>query len=200
MCAANKKKILHSIAMAIRVVSIPPVMAAVMVLLMRTFYPAFFVHPADFWLTLLFLALLPVAAYPASYLILKCRDAGRKGQRNLAFGFSLVSYLLGLGYGFLFHRSRGLMMLFLTYFLSILLLCLFNHILHVHASGHATSVTGPTGVIGLRLGGWYILLSVALFALIFWASMQTKRHTVFEFLLGAICCAFSALISYFIFF
>ena len=182
----------------IRILSIPPIMAIIMVVSVRLFRPNLFLSPVDFWLGLLFLALVPVLAYPVSWLIPSLRRRGRDGQRKLAFVFAFVGYLCGVLYALIFRRASGLLMLFLIYLFSVLVLALFNKALHIRASGHASSVTGPIGFLCAAIGGWFYLVGIFLFTLILWASVRIKRHTIPEFLIGSLCCVFSALLAWLI--
>ncbi len=186
------------IAKLVRILSVPPIMATVMVLLLRLTRPVLFKSPADLWLSLLFLAAVPVLAYPVSWLVPALRERGRDGQRTLAFVFAFIGYICGVLYALLFRRSSGLLMLFLIYFFSALVLTVFNKVLHIRASGHASSVTGPIGYLCAAVGGWFYLLGAFLFGVILWASVRIKRHTVPEFLIGSLSCVFSALLAWLI--
>ena len=186
------------LAKVIRILSVPPVMAVVMVLLVRLVRPALFGAPADFWLSLLFLAAVPVLAYPVSWLVPSLRARGRDGQRTLAFVFAFIGYVCGVLYALLYRRGSGLLMLFLIYFFSALVLTVFNKALHIRASGHASSVTGPIGFLCAAVGGWFCLLGAFLFGVILWASVRIKRHTIPEFLLGSLSCVFSAFLAWLI--
>ena len=186
------------IAKLVRILSVPPIMATVMVLLLRLTRPVLFKPPADLWLSLLFLAAVPVLAYPVSWLVPALRERGRDGQRTLAFVFAFIGYICGVLYALLFRRSSGLLMLFLIYFFSALVLTVFNKVLHIRASGHASSVTGPIGYLCAAVGGWFYLLGAFLFGVILWASVRIKRHTVPEFLIGSLSCVFSALLAWLI--
>ncbi len=186
------------IAKLVRILSVPPIMATVMVLLLRLTRPVLFKSPADLWLSLLFLAAVPVFAYPVSWLVPALRKRGRDGQRTLAFVFAFIGYICGVLYALLFRRSSGLLMLFLIYFFSALVLTVFNKVLHIRASGHASSVTGPIGYLCAAVGGWFYLLGAFLFGIILWASVRIKQHTVPEFLIGSLSCVFSALLAWLI--
>ncbi len=186
------------LARLIRILSVPPVMAVVMVLLVRLLRPTLFRSPTDLWLSLLFLAAVPVLAYPVSWLVPAVRARGRDGQRTLAFVFAFIGYVCGVVYALFFRRVSGLLMLFLIYFFSALVLTVFNKALHIRASGHASSVTGPIGFLCAAVGGWFCLLGAFLFGVILWASVRIKRHTIPEFLLGSLSCVFSAFLAWLI--
>ncbi len=186
------------LAKLIRILSIPPIMATVMVVSLRIARPALFQSALDLWLSLLFLAVVPVLAYPVSWIFPALRARGRDGQRRLAFVFAFIGYLLGVVYALVFRRASGLVMLFLIYFFSVIVLALFNKALHIRASGHASSVTGPIGFLCAAIGGWFYPVAAFLFGVICWASVRIKRHTVPEFLIGSLSCVFSAFLAWLI--
>lgn len=182
----------------VRILSIPPIMAIAMVFLLWLTRRDLFSSSADFWLCLLFLAAVPVLAYPVSWLVPAFRARGRRGQRTLAFIFAFIGYVFGILYALLYSKTRGLVMLFLIYLFSALILTVFNKMLHIRASGHASSATGPIGYLCTAVGGWFCVLGACLFAVILWASVRIKRHTIPEFLIGSFSCIFSALLAWLI--
>ncbi|MGX8704158.1 MAG: hypothetical protein ACSW8H_06895 [bacterium] len=177
-------------ARVIRILSIPPVMATGLVILLALKAETFR-SPAEIALTILFLAIFPVLAYPLSAIIPSVRAKGREGQRNLAFITTAVGYLLGMIYGIFISRNPSLIMLYGIYLLSVILLLIANKLLRLRASGHGCSVTGPLFFLGYFLGPIGLALGSALFAFILWASVVAKRHTVREFISGACICLLS---------
>jgi hypothetical protein len=85
-------------------------------------------------LSMLFLVLVPTIAYPLSGIIPKLKAKGRAGQRTLAFGFSLVGYCAALVYGLVAHVGRGVLLIYLAYFISVVMLVIFNMIVKKRAS------------------------------------------------------------------
>ena len=66
----------------------------------------------------------------------------------------------------------------------------------IRSSGHGCSVVGP-----FAFGIWYfglpaVLPCVILYALILWASLYLKRHTLREFLGGSLICLIAMGISW----
>jgi len=146
-------------------------------------------------LSILFLALIPVAAYPLQPLIPKYKDKGREGQRNLAFGFTAVGYAGAVLYGVFAHVSNDLLMIFLTYFLSVFALLVSNKIIKFRSSGHMCSITGPL-ILFIYFIGWIAIIPcLVLFGLICWASLLLKRHTLYEVIGGCACCIAAFLCS-----
>ena len=83
----------------------------------------------------------------------------------------------------------------MTYFMSVIMLIVFNRLLHIRSSGHSCSVSGPDLLLCIFFGAKWIPGCAAAYALIFWASVETKRHTPKEFILGSVCLLIAAGIS-----
>ena len=179
-----KQKLAH----AVRVVSVPPVMVSLLVLVLAVFARDVFKSGLEVFAMLFFLAIVPLLAYPLSWLIPQVRRKGREGQRNLAFALTAVGYALGWVYGRFVSGNRELLLVYTIYLLSLLLLLLWNKVFRLRASGHACSVTGPTVLAGYYLGWAGVVIGAACYALIFWASVTTGRHKWDEFLGGSVLC------------
>ncbi len=182
------KRAQYLLAYVIRVISIPPVMVSLLVLVLALFAEGFFSSKLDIFAMLICLALIPLAAYPLSWIIPGIRKRGREGQRNLAFVLSLAGYILGWLYAKLLSGNRQQIFVYTIYLLSVLLLLLWNKVFRLRASGHGCSVTGPTVLAGYYLGPVGILVGVACYLAIFWASVTAKRHKWDEFLGGSLLC------------
>ncbi len=189
--------VLHKIAKVIRVVTVPPVMVAGL-LTVLLFGAEVFPAVGDYWLTLLFLALIPVAAYPVQKLIPALRAGGRRTQRNLAFVFSFVGYIGAVIAALVRDAVPNLLYVAVVYLVSVVILTLFNVLSPWHASGHACSLMGPLVLTALFIGWYAVPVALVLYAASFWASVYMKRHTVSEFLLGSLSSVLSALICYLI--
>ena len=185
-----KNTVKNTLARIIRILSIPPVMATGLVILLALRDDNFH-NPVEIAMTILFLAIFPVLAYPISALVPSIRKKGREGQRNLAFATTAIGYLLGMFYGIFISKNPSLIMLYGIYLLSVVLLLVANKVLRLRASGHGCSVTGPLFFLGYFLGPIGLLCGAALFGFILWASVVAKRHTVSEFLSGAGICLIS---------
>lgn len=182
------KKLSAFAARLIRVLSIPPVMVVLLVAALATQRSDVYVSLQDTAVSLICLAGIPAAAYPASVCIPSVRKKGREGQRNLAFVFTAAGYLLAC----LYCAARPVPVLFLflhvTYLFSLIILLFFNRALHIKASGHACSLTGPVGFAFLFLSPPLVVAGLFLYLSVAWASVRAKRHTVTEFLLGTLSC------------
>ncbi len=188
----NKKIFYTHLAHAVRIISIPPVMVASLILLLYFLRPGeVFASAAVMAVSLCLLAILPVLAYPLSVLIPPIRKKGRDGQRSLAMYLSAVGYLAVFVYGCVADVGRPPMLIYTGYLLSVLLLLVLNKLMHLRASGHACSVSGPLVYSAYFLGVWGIVVGALLWCVILWASLRMKRHTVREFLLGTVVCLVS---------
>ncbi len=178
-----------AIAKCIRVVTVPAVTALAMLCILFFADTGVFENIAELVMSVIFLALIPLLAYPLAGLIPRLDKKGRKGQRTLAFVFGAGGYTLALLYGFLVRAQDRLLLIFLTYFLSMLLLTLFNRLLHFKASGHACGVVGPMALLCYFTGWIAVIPCVVIAAGVVWSSLCLKRHTVMQLLTGAACAA-----------
>ena len=189
----NKKE---KIAKVIRTATVPPVMVSLLLIILYRCKQGFFGGIYEVLLSALFLAVIPIAAYPLQPLIPKYKDKGREGQRNLAFTLSFAGYTAAILYGVLAGTSKELLLIFATYFLSILILLIFNKIIKFRSSGHACSISGPLIVL-VYFMGWKIMIPcVILFGVICWASLVLKRHTAKELIGGCISCSIAFAIAF----
>lgn len=178
----------QKLAHVIRVVSIPPVMVSALILVLALFADGFFDSSLDILCMLVFLAMIPLAAYPLSWILPRVREKGREGQRNLAFILTGVGYVLGWIYAKGVSTNRQQLLVYTIYLLSLVLLLLWNKVFRLRASGHGCSVTGPVVLAGFYLGLVGIIVGIACYLVIFWASVTAKRHKWDEFLGGSVLC------------
>lgn len=194
---SKKNALLWGLAKAIRVLTVPPVMVGALLTILY-FSADVFPTAGDYWLSLIFLAIVPVLAYPVQKMVPKLSAGGRKAQRNLAFVFSFVGYTAAVVACVARGAIPNSLYISVVYLLSVVILTLVNLLTPWHASGHGCSLMGPLILICLFVG-WYAIPAVALlYAASLWASLYMKRHTLKEFLLGSAASALSTLICYFI--
>ena len=189
---------LHKIAKTIRVLTVPPVMVAALLTVLY-YFDNVFPTLGDYWLSLLFLAIVPVLAYPFQKLVPKLREGGRKTQRNLAFVFSIFGYGGAVLSSILRGAIPNLLYISVVYLLSVIILSVINLLTPWRASGHGCSIMGPLFLLCLFIGWQAIPIGVILYAASLWASLYMKRHTLREFILGSLCAVFSAVVCIFIF-
>ena len=182
---------MKKIAYVIRVITVAPIMALVLLIVLYFNSPLTFGSTAVFLMTVFFLVVLPLLAYPLQPLVKKYKDKGREGQRTLAMIFAVAGYILGLASAIIFGAPTGVLVIYLAYMISGLLVALTNKVLHFKASGHACGIAGPFMLLvyfGQMIG--YAGLGVLIIAWI--ASFYMKRHTWPQLLVGT-AIPFSAL-------
>ncbi len=174
------------IAKIIRVLTVAPVMALATLVTLYIFDPTMFGKLYLFILSVIFLCVLPLLAYPFQPIIPYFKSKGREGQRTLAMIFALCGYVLGCITNLFLHAPVMLWFIYLIYLLSGVLIVLFNKVFKLRASAHACGVAGPTALLmyfGLPLA---IIPGVILYFSALWASIKTKRHTWQQFIGGAV--------------
>lgn len=136
-------------------------------------------------ITLALLFIVPILAYPLSYVLPKIRAQGREGQRNLAFILSLTGYITGVIVGQVGHAPLLILYLFWGYLLTGSTLAFINRILHYKASGHACGLAGPITFLTVVSSGrlWYLFM---LMPFVFWARIKQDRHTIGNMLAGTL--------------
>lgn len=172
----------------IRIATLPPIMALVMILLLWDQYP-----PGHAAAALLFLCVLPVLAYPLCSLIPSLKRRGRAQQRKLAIQLSIAGYGLGTIFCLFSHGSSTELLSYLSYVISAVLIAVFTRFLKIKGSGHACGTAGPVMLLALRLNAWY-LLGFLLMIPIYISSITLKRHTLAELIWGTLFSTLAALI------
>ena len=175
----------QNFAKIIRIITIPPVEVFVMLTILYSTYGNIFASAKEFFLAILFLAVIPMCAYivPAKH---SAKEDARNHQRNLAFTFNFLSYMAAVLIGYFAAFSHMLLQILTAYFLSVLLLTFLNKVTHTRASGHACSCTLPYLILSFYFGSIAFLICLVLYFAEFWASVELKRHTKSEFLLGSL--------------
>lgn len=176
---------MNKTAKTIRVLTVAPVMALVMLLTLYLHSPLLFGSRANFAFSVLFLVVFPLLGYPLQPLIKKYKDKGREGQRMLAIDFAVSGYIGGCLSAMLLHAPKSVWIIYLSYLFSGILVMLTNKFFHFKASGHACGVAGPFALLayfGQSLGFW----GIPVLALVFLSSLQMKRHTVLQLICGTV--------------
>ena len=193
-------KPLHlKIAHAVRIISVPPVMVGILLVLIFTLRDDVITTAAEMVASLLGLTVLPILAYPVSFIVPSIRKKGREGQRSLAMYFSTVGYVAVFVYGLIAGVGTGLMHIYAGYLFSVVIILVSNKVFKVRVSGHACSVSGPLVYSGFFLGVWGIVVGTVCWGVILWASLAMKRHTFKEFVLGTLTCLLSFTVGWLIF-
>lgn len=188
--------ILNKLSKLIRAISIPPLVATIFIIILRV---NSLINNIDALFLFIFLALIQLTAYPLSYLIPKFREGGRETQRNLAFIIGLIGYTGGLVYALTSNINIKLEVLYITYFVSIIILFFINKVLKIRASGHMTSITGPLVGLLYFMGLITLIPSLIFYSLVFFSSLYLKRHTILEMIIGTCVTIGSFLLVFMLF-
>ena len=183
----RKKAKFEWLALVGRVVTLPAVLALAVLI---TFYfarPEIYLRSYELFLSILFLLICPVLAYPIAKLIPVLREQGREGARNTAFITSMVGYLGAVTYTHLASSSKELCFIAETYFFSALLLFICNKAVGIRASAHSCGASGAAILFGAVMGGFAWLIALAVFLFSLWSSLSLRRHDGKEFIFGALC-------------
>lgn len=161
-----------------------PILAAAMLIIVAGYCEGIFPTVWHIIYSFFFLGILPLMAYPLQKYIPGYKDMGREGQRNLAIIFAAAGFTLGCCISLIFPSSIGLQVIFVEYFCGALAILLFNKVFHIRLSGHSCGVFAPVALfVYFRLYAAAIA-GTFLAALVFIASIKTKRHTFFQLIGG----------------
>ncbi len=183
----------------IRGITVPPAIVTVLFLLLYFCRDDVIPTPLDLSLSLFFLALVPVLAYPLQAIVPAFRPGGQRMKRKLAFILSIMGYIAAFTVSLLRGAVPNLAYIDAVYLCSVIVLTLLNVCTPWHASGHACSIVGPIALLACFFEWWTIPVGALVIALSFWSSVYLKRHTVREYLLGALSPLLSAVLMYPIF-
>ena len=187
---------MKKIAKIIRGITVPPAIVTVLFVLLYFLRDDVIPNPLDLVFSLFFLAVVPVLAYPLQAIVPAFRPGGQKMKRKLAFILSIMGYIAAFTVSLVRGAVPNLAYIDAVYLCSVLVLTALNVFTPWHASGHACSIVGPIALLACFFGWGAILAGAAVIALSFWSSVYLKRHTVREYLLGAVSSLLSALMMY----
>ena len=80
------------IAKAIRIISVPPVMVTMLILILVFYKAEIFRSFSESMILIILLGIMPVSAYGLQLILPNYKKSGREGQRKLAFITSLIGY------------------------------------------------------------------------------------------------------------
>ena len=175
-----------STARIIRVCTLAPLLAAVMLVFLFAAQPEVFGSLGGLLRQLLFLSLFPLLAYPVQSLIPPFREKGREGQRHLAMISAFAGYLLNGIVNICVHPSGELVLIGWVYLLSGITILLCNRLFRLCASGHAAGVSAIIGLLVLTGHPEMLAVTLPLLLLVFRASIAAKRHTLPQLIGGAL--------------
>lgn len=165
-------------AKTIRILTLPPVLLLVALLLLKNQYP-----PGHWGIAVTLLCVLPLLSYPVWRTIPKYYEGGRSVQRKMAVIFFVSGYILGFLYCLITRGSGTELFVYLCYLISGGLIALSSFCFNLKSSGHAAGVTGPVMILAFRLSPWY-LLGLLLMIPVWKSSVALGRHSERELILG----------------
>lgn len=170
----------------IRKCTLAPIISALLLIFFYGACPEIFSSFISLLWQFLFLTIFPLIAYPLQPIFSFFRQKGREGQRYLAMIFAFLGYFLDAAFTLLTHASKELCLISWTYFLSGILILVLNRLCRIRASGHAAGVSAAI-CFPLALNHPEVLLiSVPVLCLVAWASVTARRHTIGQFIIGAL--------------
>lgn len=184
------KRITGRIAKAIRILSCPPVVITIMLLLLFLRLGGEFSRLPMLCATIALMAVVPALAYPFS-LFFRNDGERRARQRKLAMALSVAGYAGSLALDIAKGASMALVFVSLAYLLSTALLILSELAPRIHASGHVCSASGAIVLSCLFLGAAAIIPAIIAYALVIWASISNGDHKPAECALGTVVCLVS---------
>jgi hypothetical protein len=185
--------------MLIRVITVPPVFAAILLMLILILRPSEAGELYHILTGILCLTVLPLLAYPLQRFIPVFKDRGREGQRTLAMIFSCIGYVLVVATAYALNAPVTLKMIYWEYLLCGIGILISNKLIKIKASGHACGIVGPV-VMLLYLGMPICSVIAALISVpVFVSSIKTRRHTVSELVAGSVIPCLMLVIVHIIF-
>lgn len=182
------------ISKVIRVMTVAPLMAFTLLTTLWFLNNEWFGGLHNYILSVIFLCVMPLLAYPLQPIVPGFKGKGREGQRNFAIVMAVAGYVCGIIAAFITHAPREMWIIYLTYLISGLGIVLFNVFLKIRASGHTCGIVGPL-VIMYVCAGAKALWGLIILALACISSLIMKRHTVSQLVWGGVIPIVSLLIS-----
>ena len=175
------------IAKVIRILTLAQLIAVATLCTLFVCDRSFFANrPALLVLGIIFLGVLPLLAYPLQPIVPGFRGKGREGQRSLAMIFAVLGYVLGCVTNVFMDGTPQLWIIYLEYLLSGVTLLVFNKVFKLRASAHACGIVGPAVMLA-SFGVWPALaVGAVAYGAALWASLVMKRHTLPQFIGGAL--------------
>lgn len=183
-------------ALIIRKATLAPILAFAMLLVICFCRADIFQSKLQFVYTILFLTILPMLAYPLQKYIPKFRDQGRDRQRRLAMLFAFLGYLCECLVNAILPVSHELLMIGWTYLLSGIILLAANLLFHIKLSGHAAGACAAVLLPVWFEIYWASIPAIIVLALVYFASIQMRRHTFLQLVGGTMIPILSIAIIY----
>ena len=157
----------------IRVVTVPPVFAALLTtILYIAMGDAAFANRFHYAEAVFSLSLLPVVPYALCAVIPALKKRGRKFERTVALIFSVTGYFMGAAFAFFGGGVQVEKVMLLSF------------IFKYRASGHACGVAGPVAMLTAYLGAAFLPAALLLVPIGI-SSVRLGRHTVLQVIIGS---------------
>lgn len=127
----ERKPFAKYLAKALRVITVPAILVAALIVTLYFAVPHIFRGYADAVWAAVFLGAVPVAAYPFQYAVPALRRKGRNCHSKLTFIFSIAGYTAALIYGITAKTTPELLSVFTSYFVSVVILTFVNKALKI---------------------------------------------------------------------
>jgi|AntAceMinimDraft_18_1070375.scaffolds.fasta_scaffold00029_28 hypothetical protein len=186
---------MKKLAKFIRIVTVAPISAIIIVLGIYFFIPKSFNTFFELLLILFILGLLPILSYPIQRTFHIIKGEQRDAERKLAFIFCTGGYILGALISLIFNISSLQKLVYYTYFFSGIFMFITNFFIKIKASGHMCGVAGPVAVAIYLFGYEFTFLFIIIIGLVAWSSVKLKRHKYQELIVGFIIPIIALLIS-----
>lgn len=180
-----KKKVLTIWDKFIRVITVVPVIAFITISLLYFESDKVFVDYTHYIVALITLCIIPILAYPMQKIIPVIKDKGREGQRNLAFVFAFVGYVIGIIFAYVALGAGFEKIIYLTYAISFVIIAIVNFVFKYKASAHACGISAPIVMLGYCIN-WHYLIAFILVISVGVSSVRLKRHTIMQYVIGAL--------------
>ncbi len=178
----ENKTITEKISMVIRGITVPPVIAFVMLTYFYIRDIGVFSTFLEYALSVTFISILPAMAYPFQMLV-KDKFPGQDGKRTLAMIFSVVGYVLGVSTAFLMGSDIKLILIYLGYCISGAIILVLSKGIKFKISGHAVGSAGPIAIL-FGFGQWVWIFGLPIILSVVYSSLKIKRHTRAQILCG----------------
>lgn len=171
-------------AKAIRVLTVPPVFAALLCTILYLRIPGAFKSLGHYLAADAFLFVLPVLSYPICAAVPWLRAQGRKAERDMGLVFSVTGYVLGMAFCLFTDGAAIERLIYGTYLVSGLGLVVCT-LVRFKASAHACGCSGPIMLLAVYVSPWF-LLGYGLLGAVMWASKSLDRHSPAQLVGGSV--------------
>ena len=174
----------RKLALTLRILTAPQVLAAALAILLRIFLPGE-ISLFHCLMMILFLTVIPCAAYPVSAVITSIGKGGRKTQRSIAVVLSVAGYVAGTLFALFAGGGRVEKIVYLTYLISGATVAVCSFLFKFKVSGHACGAAGPVAALTVFCSPWFFLGAVLL-PVVYRASVSIKRHDLTQLAAGTL--------------